>query len=452
MNYDKFIKLIESSNFDDNQKSGIIGLVKLSINENKFDFYDDQSFLQDIIIILNSSAEDFIKVRCILNIALNPNDDYLQKRTNSVTSNSLTDSPFSDELKISDNFIELINQSRLGKPYKLLLANNTIHLVNKHYSHYKDINNTQTRFYFISDKHFLQAVQIILNSHIKEDMKYAGIENIIIYAYYYNDIKQLDIFMFYADMLTIYTNPLKICTEFGKLINSSKLHNVDKFSLIKDMMNLMHMEKHSILDDNNFIEKIENIFIFNNQNPEIEIKKVLLEHTRNLVTSRKKQHKIILYALLSLCGVIETYCTSENPHIEYVKRPNKRQSNLSDYLSDDNKNINEDLLWLKNKDQKKFKELNHEIITIQDEEIRQTLKNNLDRINSKKVQDALKYTFIILTAVCVVVAIIAIVERSTIIGIIAALSGINAIVFSICNKLENVKIEHNLEQPLAPNN
>lgn len=159
----------------------------------------------------------------------------------------------------------------------------------------------------------------------------------------------------------------------------------------------------------------------------------------------QNKSNIVLYAMLISDEVIHTYPASAIPHVLYIKRPNDKRSDvkMSDYLSDDQM-IKEDILWLKNKDLKKFKELCGKINNIQGIEVKETFENHLNKINCEKKHSILKCTAVTLATICVVTGIIAIARKSTIVGAISVAAGAIAIVLSgyllYSSKLECVNI------------
>ncbi|NSM56185.1 hypothetical protein HET73_00455 [Wolbachia endosymbiont of Atemnus politus] len=160
---------------------------------------------------------------------------------------------------------------------------------------------------------------------------------------------------------------------------------------------------------------------------------------KDVASDLQNKLNIVLYAMLINYG-IHVYLTREIPYVPCIKRPNDKGSYMSGYLLDDQV-IREDILWLKHKDLRKFKEFCGKINKMQDKETKETFENYLNQINSEEKRNARKYTVAALATICVVTGIIAIAGKSAVIGVVSAIAGI---MLSVCllynNKLECVNI------------
>ena len=178
----QFNELINRSSLDENQKQGIVNLVRCSLFDGKvpfavrYEFYNNSFFLEDIAIILSFSEKDVMfhaedakdslncrKTDCILAIALNPIEDYLQERTAIMTLPVFTSNLKDDKLELS-KFISLISQSKLSKPYKIFI-----------------MKNISSSAHYPNHKSFLEMIGFILSSDLAERKKFAGINYIIQY-------------------------------------------------------------------------------------------------------------------------------------------------------------------------------------------------------------------------------------------------------------------------------
>lgn len=238
-----------------------------------------------------------------------------------------------------------------------------------------------------------------------------------------------------------------IIVRFVNLVNKSNLYitGYKYYDFLIDHAMRDSMNPRCFYDDESFLKAVEIILRSSIQDDSkyVSITSLILYLKKKDVDNNlQNKSNIVLYAMLISGEVIHTYLA---PHVLYIKRPNDKRSDvkMSDYLSDDQM-IKEDILWLKNKDLKKFKEFCGEINNIQGIEVKETFENYLNEINSKKKHSALKCAVVALATICVVTGIIAIARKSTIVGAISAAAGVIAIVLSgyllYSSKLECVNI------------
>ncbi|NUX01654.1 hypothetical protein GO685_04110 [Wolbachia endosymbiont of Madathamugadia hiepei] len=169
---------------------------------------------------------------------------------------------------------------------------------------------------------------------------------------------------------------------------------------------------------------------------------VLCFKNKDVASDPQNKLNIVLYAMLINYGVIRAYLTREIPSVPCLKRLNDKRSYVSDYLLDDPV-VREDILWLKHKDLRKFKELCGEINKMQDKETKETFENYLNQINSEEKRNTRKYTAVALVTICIVTGIIAIAEKSAVVSVIPAVAGIMLGGYLLCSsKLECVNVTH----------
>ncbi|MBV0899426.1 MAG: hypothetical protein KTV77_01475 [Wolbachia endosymbiont of Fragariocoptes setiger] len=178
----QFNELIDQSGLDENQKQGIISFIKYSLYDEKvpfsirYEFYNNSFFLEDIKVILSFSEKDVMfhaedakdslnyrKTDCILAIALNPIEDYLQKRTVIMKHSVFTSNLKNDKLEVS-KFINLISQSKLSISYKTFV-----------------MKNISSSAHYLNNESFLEIIKFVLSSDVEERKKFAGINYMVQY-------------------------------------------------------------------------------------------------------------------------------------------------------------------------------------------------------------------------------------------------------------------------------
>ncbi|QJT94875.2 hypothetical protein HGO48_06025 [Wolbachia endosymbiont of Diaphorina citri] len=203
----------------------------------------------------------------------------------------------------------------------------------------------------------------------------------------------------------------------------------------------------SFYDDGHFLKAVEVILrsSIKDDSKYVSITSLILcLKNKDVNNNLQNKSNIVLYAMLINHGVIRTYLTREILSVPCLKRPNDKRSDvkMSDYLLDDQV-IREDVLWLKHKDLGRFKELCGNINKMQDKETKETFENYLNQINSEERLNALKYTAGALASICVVTGIIvAIVKKSAVVGVVAAIAGMLSVRLLCSNKLECVNVTH----------
>ncbi|WP_395462782.1 hypothetical protein [Wolbachia endosymbiont of Cantharis cryptica] len=237
-------------------------------------------------------------------------------------------------------------------------------------------------------------------------------------------------------------------TEFERLINSSNLSKPYKLLVMQDITYVINANKgigFNFVNNGNFLKAVEIILRSSIQDDSkyvIITSLILCLKNEDVDNNLQNKSNIVLCAILISYGVIHAYLASERPYLSCIERPNNKRSNVKmfDYLSD-NQVIKEDILWLENKDLKKFKEFCGEINNIQGIEVKETFENYLNEINNEKKHSALKCAVVALATICVVTGIIAIAGKSAVVGVIAAIAGIMLSACLLCsNKLECVNV------------